>query len=93
LPTTPLPEEVRQQLDGFVAGGVGVDAALSSLQAWLYHHIRCDGKKGENATLPILVSRILLGLPWSVVCTRYQLAGKKDAESRIRDYVHMHLTT
>ncbi|MPS30854.1 tRNA(Met) cytidine acetyltransferase [Salinivibrio sp. VYel9] len=93
LPTAPLSEEVRQQIDGFVAGGVGVDAALSSLQAWLYHHIGGVRKNDENATLPILVSRILLGLPWSVVCTRYLLAGKRDAESRIRNYIQTHMTT
>ncbi|WP_175566329.1 GNAT family N-acetyltransferase [Salinivibrio sp. ES.052] len=87
LPEKPMTNGAQQQLKGFVAGGVGVDAALASLQIWLYQHIHITPDNRDNKTCHLLISRILLGQPWWMVCSRYQLSGKKQAEALIREYI------
>lgn len=90
LSDKPLAGCIDQQIKGFIAGGVGVDASLASLQMWLRQHVKALPSHPDDNALYVLISRIILGHSWSTVCARYGLTGKKQAEAMIRDYVMRH---
>lgn len=87
LSDKPLAGCIDQQIKGFIAGGVGVDASLASLQMWLRQHVNALPSHSGDTALYVLVSRVILGHTWSTVCARYRLTGKKQAEAMIRGYV------
>ncbi len=90
LPDKPLIDSMDQQIRGLMAGGVGVDASLASLQMWLRQHVKALPSHPDDKALYVLVSRVILGHTWSTVCARYRLTGKKQAEAMIRHYVTRH---
>ncbi|WEM44876.1 GNAT family N-acetyltransferase (plasmid) [Photobacterium sp. DA100] len=84
LPTSFAREWEEEQLSLYCQGGLGYELVLPSLQQYLLQRLASADRLSELAAFSLPVAKVIQRKSWQEIVQLYQLAGRKQAEQRLR---------
>ncbi|WP_105901092.1 GNAT family N-acetyltransferase [Vibrio gangliei] len=77
-------------LRNYAQGGNSFETALPIFQAFMFQYLSYHAAARyqlQESQLPVVIDKVMLFLPWQTVANKYQLAGRKQIEQSLKQWL------